>query len=133
VCYLTNYAVPNELTLLAGDFNAVSPYDPVPKGLDELPSHFQARYIEPDGAVNHSVMKTLYQAGFIDIAQKLGKHHIPTVPSASFKGAEFVPFRSDYILTTLALSKYAQSYAVIKNDITDYASDHYPIIAEFSP
>jgi len=134
VYYLTNYAVAADLTLLAGDFNSVSPYDPDPEGLGELPSHFRARYVQPAGSeVDKSVMATLYQAGYVDIAHQLGKHHIPTVPAAFFEGAEFVPFRSDYILTTPALSVYAKSYAVIKNDVTDFASDHYPIMAEFSP
>lgn len=133
-CYLTNHAAATDLTLLAGDFNSVSAYDPDPEGLGELPSHFRARYVKPGGSeVDKSVMAQLYQAGYVDIAYHLGKHHISTVPTASFKGAEFVPFRSDYILTTQALSVYAKSYAVIKNDITDYASDHYPIIAEFYP
>jgi len=132
VSYLINHAAANELTLLAGDFNSVSPYDREPQ-VGELLAHFRARYVKPDGSIDNSVMAVLYQAGYVDIAHKLGKHHIPTVPTASFKGAEFVPFRSDYILTTSAFSKYAKSYAVVQNDLTDYASDHYPVIAEFSP
>jgi endonuclease/exonuclease/phosphatase family metal-dependent hydrolase len=50
----------------------------------------------------------------------------------AFKGTEFVPFRSDYILATKALAASATSYSVIKNPITDMASDHYPVLAEFN-
>lgn len=132
VYYLTNYAVADQYTLLAGDFNNVSPYDPDPVGLDNLPSHFRARYVKSDGKkVDRRTLETLYQAGFVDIAHLLGKHGDTTVPAANFTGTEFVPFRSDYILTTKALSALAVSYEVIKNPITDFASDHYPIMAVF--
>lgn len=130
--YLINHADDNAFTLVAGDFNSVSSYDPYPVGLDELPSRFKARYVMPEGAVDKSVLRTLYQSGFVDIAYKLGGHSDPTVPTAGFKGAEFVPFRSDYILATKALAESAMSYSVIKNAVTDMASDHYPILAEFN-
>lgn len=130
--YLINHADDNAFTLVAGDFNSVSPYDPSPAGIDELPSRFRARYVTPDGTTDTGVLKTLYQAGFADIAHKLGKHNDPTVPAAAFKGAEFVPFRSDYILATKALAERATSYSVIKTPLTDMASDHYPIVAEFN-
>lgn len=132
VYYLTNYAAQDEYTLLAGDFNSISPYNQDPVGLDELPTHFRTRYITANGKeVDRSTLETLYQAGFVDIAFQLGKHDETTVPAIGFEGTEFVPFRSDYILTTKALSERACSYEVIKNSKTDHASDHYPIIAEF--
>jgi len=130
--YLTNYAVADEYTLVAGDFNSVSPYNQDPVGLDALPSHFRARYVTPNGKeVDRSTLETLYQAGFVDIAYLLGKHNETTVPATNFIGTEFVPFRSDYIITTQSLSRLATSYHVIKDSISDYASDHYPIVAEF--
>jgi len=132
VYYLTNYEAADAYTLLAGDFNSVSPYDPDPSGIDELPSHFRARYVSPDGKdVDKRTLEILYQAGFIDIAHLLGKNFETTVPAANFTGTEFVPFRSDYILTSKALSSLATCYQVIKNPITDFASDHYPVMAEF--
>jgi len=130
--YLINYADDNAFTIVAGDFNSVSSYDPYSVGLDELPSRFKARYVMPEGSVDKSVMRTFYQAGFVDVAFKLGGHNDSTVPAAEFKGAEFVPFRSDYILATKQLAESATAYSVIKNSITDMASDHYPIVAEFN-
>jgi len=130
--YLINHADDSALTIVAGDFNSVSSHDPDPVGLDELPSRFKARYVTAEGKTDRSVLATLYQAGFVDIAFKLGGHNDSTVPAANFKGAEFVPFRSDYILATKALAAKAKSYSVIKNQITDMASDHYPIVAEFN-
>ena len=130
--YLVNYADDSTYTLVAGDFNSVSSHDPDPAGLAELPSRFRARYVTPDGETDRSVLKTLYQSGFVDIAFKFGKHVEPTVPAVAFKGTEFVPFRSDYILATKALAASATSYSVIKNPLTDMASDHYPVLGEFN-
>jgi len=130
--YLINHADDNAFTLVAGDYNSVSPYDPDPAGIDELPSRFKARYVTPDGTIDTNVMKTFYQAGFIDVASKLGGHNEPTVPTGGFKGTEFVPFRSDYILVTKSLAELVAAYSVIKTPLTDMASDHYPIVAEFN-
>lgn len=130
--YLASHAALDKLTIVAGDFNSVSPYDPEPIGWDTLPSHFQARYLSLDGKTSDKrILETLYQAGFIDIAHRFNQHTESTVPGKAFKGTEFIPFRSDYILASAALAQAATSYAVIKNDTTDMASDHYPVIAEF--
>jgi len=130
-CYLTNHADDNAFTLVAGDFNSVSPRDPEPVGLQELPARFRARYTMPECVqADRTVLSAFYHAGFVDIAHKFGDN-MPTVPATSFIGTEFVPFRSDYILATKALAARATSYSVIKNTITDMASDHYPVIAEF--
>ncbi|MCY9661980.1 endonuclease/exonuclease/phosphatase family protein [Paenibacillus chondroitinus] len=130
--YLVNYAEVQNYVLLAGDFNSVSPYDPDPQGLNELPSHFRTRYVTSDGkAVDKRTLETLNQAGYMDLGHHFGQNADSTVPTATYKDSEFVPFRSDYILTTKALQERAISYKVIKNDLTDIASDHYPVIAEF--
>jgi exodeoxyribonuclease-3 len=130
--YLVNHAAPDRFTLLAGDFNSVSPFDPEP-ALSELPGHFRARYASADGkTADRRVLQLLYHAGFEDIAHRFNRHTDPTVPGAAFKGTEFVQFRSDYILTSAALAEKAVAYEVIKNDQTDKASDHYPILAEFN-
>lgn len=73
--YLSSYAAPNKLTIVAGDFNSVSPYDPEPIGWETLPSHFQARYLSPDGkTADKRILETLYQAGFIDLAHRFNQH-----------------------------------------------------------
>lgn len=131
--YLSSHAAPDKLTIIAGDFNSVSPYDPEPLGWETLPSHFQARYLSLDGKTSDKrILETLYQAGFIDLAHRFSQHTEATVPGKAFKGTEFIPFRSDYILASAALAETATFYAVIKNDKTDMASDHYPIVAEFT-
>lgn len=130
--YLMNYASTEDYTLVAGDFNSVSPNDPDPDGLNDLPSHFRTRYVTFDGkSVDRRSLEALHQAGFVDIANLLGKNNETTVPTPQYKNAEFVPFRSDYILSSKKFASMAVSYEVIKDPITDFASDHYPVVAEF--
>jgi endonuclease/exonuclease/phosphatase family metal-dependent hydrolase len=44
---------------------------------------------------------------------------------------EFAVMRCDYMLVSQALAQYAASYQVIKNSVTDVASDHNPLFATF--
>jgi exodeoxyribonuclease III len=39
--------------------------------------------------------------------------------------------RCNYLLASQGARAKAQSYQVIRNDITDAASDHYPVLATF--
>lgn len=130
---LVPYAAPDALTLVADDFNSVSPHDTEPEW-GSFPPHFRARYTGPDGVTaDRRVLEALHHAGYVDVAHMLGAQARPTVPGAAFPLAEFVPFRADYFLASQALSRCATSYRVIRDARTDQASDHYPIVAEFTP
>lgn len=129
--YLAQHAVDDALVLIGGDFNSVSPADAEPDGLDGLPARFRTRYAGPDGRADRRTLALLLQAGFTDVAVRLDGHGAPTVPGAGFEHTEFVPFRSDYLLASAALAQRARTYSVIRSPITDAASDHYPIVAEF--
>ncbi|QTG17048.1 endonuclease/exonuclease/phosphatase family protein (plasmid) [Agrobacterium tumefaciens] len=129
--YLYNLADPDGLSLIGGDFNSVSPDDPEPEGLSELPARYRMRYTREDGTADRSTLSALLRAGFIDVGHRLSPSPTPTVPGRGFDNTEFVPFRSDYFLTTATLAGAASAYSVIRNDQTDIASDHYPICADF--
>jgi len=134
VSHLFQLAAPDRLTLVGGDFNSVSPHDSEPSDWATLPAHHRSRYLSPDGrSADRRVLHALYQAGYVDVAHRLGAHEAPTVPGAAFQNTEFIPFRSDYFLASHALAERAIHYAVIKNSLTDAGSDHYPILAEFRP
>lgn len=130
-CYLSNFADAEQMVLVAGDFNSVAPGDKEPSW-ETLPAHFKSRYVDPDsGKADRQALKVLLQAGFVDVAAIFGRNNESTVPTSSFTQVEFVPFRSDYILVSRPLAGLVKSYEVIKTDTTDFASDHYPIVAEF--
>lgn len=131
--YLIAHAAPEKFTIIAGDFNSVSPHDPEPAGWESLPPHFRARYLPPGSEkADRETLRTLYSAGFVDVAQKLGKNGESTVPTVDFASAEFIPFRCDHMLATPRLAEHAKSYEVIKDARSDKASDHYPVLAEFA-
>lgn len=129
---LVPFAAPDGWVLVAGDFNSILPHAAEPEWGD-LSCHHRARYTGPDGkTADRRVLETLEGAGYVDIACKLGGHATPTAPGSAFPHAEFVPFRADYFLASAPLSRCANSYAVIRNEKTDQASDHYPIVSEFA-
>ena len=129
--YLVAHAAPDRFALVAGDFNSVSPFDAEPDWT-ALPAHHRARYLSPDGrTADHRVLRAFDQAGYTDVARRLGRSAEPTVPGTGFTNTEFVPFRSDYFLASAALAETAVAYGVVRDERTDAASDHYPITAEF--
>lgn len=131
--YLAVSAAPDNMTLLAGDFNSASPHDPEPEGFDALPPHHRSRYLADDlHTADRSVLAHLEAAGWIDIGHALGGSAVPTVPAAGFAGTEFASMRCDYLLASQALAQHADSYQVIRTGLTDMASDHYPVLATFS-
>lgn len=130
--YLAVQADPDRLALLTGDFNAVSPGDPEPDGLSDLPPHHRARYLGDDlVTADRSILARLEAAGWVDIGHQLGANAVPTVPAAGFSGTEFASLRCDFVLASRALSKHATHYEVIRTPTTDTASDHYPVLASF--
>lgn len=130
--YLAVQAAPDRLTLLTGDFNSASPHDPEPHDWAELASHHRARYIADDlVGIDRSVLAYLETGGWVDLGHRLDPNNTPTVPTAAYRNVEFATMRCDYLLASATLSKAARRYEVIRNDITDMASDHYPVLVTF--
>ena len=131
--YLLSLAKPSSLSLIAGDFNSLSLWDPEPADWEKLSPHYKSRYFEGNApTADRSVLEKFEAAGFIDCAKALGRNEETTVPTASYKDAEFVSFRCDYAMASKKLSQYLISYQVIKTALTESASDHYPILLEFT-
>ncbi|KAA8485586.1 exonuclease III [Arcticibacter tournemirensis] len=130
--YLLPYADPDALSLITGDFNSLSPHDAEPADWERLSPHFRSRYFDGDNDLaDRKVLQLLEMAGFVDCARAAKKNNITTVPCAAYNNAEFVNFRCDYMLASRALTNKLSHYTVIKNERTDQASDHYPVLAEF--
>jgi len=130
--YLAVHAAPEKLTLITGDFNSASPHDPEPQDWPALAPHHRARYLADDlKSIDRSVMAHLEAAGWVDLGLQLDADRVPTVPTAAYRDAEFATMRCDYLLASKALAATARSYQVIRNGITDAASDHYPVLVTF--
>lgn len=130
--HLAVEAAADRLALLAGDFNSASPHDPEPHDWDSLAPHHRSRYLADDlRGIDQSVLAHLEAAGWVDLGHRLDPAGTPTVPTAAYRHAEFATMRCDYLLASQALATRARNYQVIRNDITDTASDHYPVLATF--
>lgn len=130
--YLGIQAAPEKLTLITGDFNSASPHDPEPQDWPDLAPHHRARYLADDlQGIDRSVLAQLEAAGWVDLGHQLDPHRVPTVPTPAYRDVEFATMRCDYLLASQSLAKRVRSYEVIRNDLSDMASDHYPVLATF--
>lgn len=117
-------------TILVGDFNSLSRHDGYgPEVLTEMQRRGITKYGRNE--LEYGVSDYLEQAGFVDVAAKLG-NMLPTVPTASTQDKDHeVPVRIDYIFATPDIAEFARSIEVISNDLTNSISDHYPVAVDF--
>ncbi|HSW98957.1 MAG TPA: endonuclease/exonuclease/phosphatase family protein [Candidatus Saccharimonadales bacterium] len=118
---------PGAPTIITGDFNSLSRQDNYPP---ELLTQLQAKGISKYGAnaLEFRVVDRLLQAGFVDAAAAAG-NFATTVPSAYNTDKDHeVPVRVDYMFVSPDLVPFIRGYEVVKNDLTDAISDHYPVI-----
>ncbi|WP_017233155.1 endonuclease/exonuclease/phosphatase family protein [Pandoraea sp. B-6] len=122
----------DQLALVAGDFNSASPHDALPTDWARLEPHHQARYASADWTrVDHAVLNRLESAGWVDVGHVLGENGEPTVPTLAYRQAEFPTMRCDYVLASKSMAVFATGYQVIRSELTDRASDHYPVLTTF--
>lgn len=78
-------------------------------------------------------MARLAAAGLVDLHDALGlADEGLTAPTRHGGGAEFSGMRLDYLFATPALARLARSCGVRRGGDTEYASDHYPLLAELA-
>lgn len=65
--------------------------------------------------------------GYIDSALELNKNLENTVPTFANEDNAHSNFRLDYIFLSESLVPHLKNYEVVKNSLTNKASDHYPV------
>lgn len=111
-----------------GDFNSLSmadEYDP------DLIEQLRSKGIRKFGevALRYDVMDYFAEQGLVDVAQTLSTNEW-TVPTPANTDAHHADkLRLDYMITTQDLAPSVTSMAVVKNELTDKISDHYPLVA----
>lgn len=126
--------------LLMGDFNSYSPLDSLHyqdgllwKQLKTLEKKHQHHENLKNNKIDYSVIQKVLNAGFYDALKLKNKTFISTVPTLAPEYTfleKQVPLRIDYIFISKYLKKSLLHSSVIKDDFTDYKSDHYPILIE---
>lgn len=131
---LANKAKSDRMVLLMGDLNSLDPLSDHRTSVANLPSHYRSRHLMPgsNSEVDTRAIATLTSAGFIDMYQRDENTTRPyTAPTAHGGGYEFSQMRVDYILGTAPLLPRLKQLYVCEIEACDYASDHYPVVAEF--
>ena len=119
-----------ERTIVLGDMNSLSHLDNLE--LSDLSEETQSRHVV-EGALDFRVSKALEVAGFVDAYAALHKGNPePTIPTRAARGSRFTPARLDYMYVSRDLRSSLTSIEVVKNDDSDFASDHYPLVLEIS-
>ncbi|SCG65964.1 exodeoxyribonuclease-3 [Micromonospora echinaurantiaca] len=121
---------PGELALLAGDLNTLDPVTDHTDRISRLAPPYRRRHLRRDGrTVDSRAVARLLEAGLVDLYPVGTPDEGLTVPTRH-GGGEFAGMRLDYLLGTPALAARVRSCRVIRGGATEYASDHYPVVAE---
>jgi endonuclease/exonuclease/phosphatase family metal-dependent hydrolase len=118
-------AYQNTLCLIAGDFNAIAPGETV--NVETFPIWLKWIIYLQGNRVYHFSIAKLLSAGFTDCFRMLNSEKGFTLPPPSPNS------RLDYIFVNAAMKSYLKRCWVVgEPDSVNLASDHYPVMAEFS-
>lgn len=117
--------------ILMGDMNSLSDRDrydeKIIKGFNET----QLNKFTTNGKFRFDVIDKIISFGYLDSAVIFNKQMISTVPTEIKQDkAHLTDMRIDYIFISDSLEDKIKNHSVIKNKITEKASDHYPIVIE---
>ena len=116
----------NTPTMIVGDFNSLSRRDKYP---DSLLSRLQATGIDKfgDNKLVYDVTDLLEDEHYMDMAYEL-ESIANTVPTDSnIDKNHSIPLRLDYAFANKTLQESVRELKVLKTDLTNTISDHYPL------
>jgi exodeoxyribonuclease-3 len=116
--------------LLAGDLNGLDPYGDHAAELAGLSPRYRRRHLAGDGTVDTRGLAAFERGGLTDLWRRAGLGDGRTVPTG-LAGGEFGAMRLDYVLGNPAVAGRVRELRVLRDAETEYASDHYPLLAEF--
>lgn len=123
----------NEKILMMGDFNNMSPQDA--KDYDNTAKMnlvAQSEINNPgtkilnNGKIDYAVIQTLLDNGFYDTWKMFREGYEKSAPTKLRTHNNYT--RIDYIFANKALSNDFMKSYMVKDEFTDYASDHYPMV-----
>lgn len=116
--------------ILMGDMNSLSKADEYSSEIIKDFNDIQIKKYTTNGKLRFDVIDRIITAGYNDSALKLGKNKITTVPTTLNEANAHGQMRLDYIFLSKSLLQHLSNYKVVKSELTDKASDHYPVIVE---
>ena len=125
--YVTNHVRPSREMpcLVAGDFNAIAPGERV--RIENMPNWLKWVIYLQGNRVYHFSIRTLLSAGFTDCFRFLNSDDGFTLPPPNPNA------RLDYVFVNATMRAYLKKCWVVREpNSVNFASDHYPVMAEFS-
>ncbi|GAA2710031.1 endonuclease/exonuclease/phosphatase family protein [Micromonospora olivasterospora] len=125
---------PGPLALVAGDLNTLDPDTDHTARIARLPPAYRRRHLRRDGRTpDIRAVARLAAAGLVDLSAPAPGDPPDeglTAPTRYGGGAEFSGMRLDYLFATPALARLVRVHAVARGGEIEYASDHYPLLAD---
>lgn len=111
---------------IVGDFNASHP-DQI-MDVSKLPAKHQKRVADQNGVIPREAISAVLSAGYLD------SHAINRTPRDFQKSftTSAPEMRLDYIFISPELKPRLKDCTIVQSAIGKYASDHYPVLAEFA-
>ncbi|TKC64999.1 hypothetical protein FBD94_00095 [Pedobacter hiemivivus] len=123
----------SEKILLMGDFNNMSPLDKSDyDNVDKMNLVLNSERNHPDikttnnGAIDYTAIQKLLDAGLVDSWRLFNTVYDKSAPTQLRQHKNYT--RIDYIYLNEALKADAVDATIVKDDLTDTLSDHYPML-----
>lgn len=113
--------------ILMGDMNSLAKYDNYDPEIIKNFNKIQLEKFTKNGEFAFEVIEKVLSHGYFDAARELKGNNTYTVPTPVNKDSAHADLRLDYIFVSKPLLPLLKKYEVVRNDLTDTASDHYPI------
>lgn len=115
--------------ILMGDMNSLSPSDGYDERMINDFNEMQLKKYTTDGKLRFDAINKIMSYGYCDTALIFNKQKEYTAPTSINEYQAHSNMRLDYIFVSESLKNKVASYSVIKNSLTEKASDHYPVVA----
>lgn len=141
----------NDVVIIAGDMNALSPRDSVHYGetllasMQRIEGRLEPKSGEPivrgrtiyrnnlkNGRVDYSVITKLLDAGYADAFYETHTAFVNSVPSSGHAGGKSIKRRIDYIFVRKTPGVSIAKADILQDKITASLSDHYPVLADLA-
>jgi endonuclease/exonuclease/phosphatase family metal-dependent hydrolase len=119
-----------ENRIIMGDINSLSRGDNYDDNSINEFNETQIKKFTTNGKLRFDVVDKILGNGYFDVATKMGMNDNPTVPTPVNKDLAHSQMRLDYVFASKPVIDRVKLYKVVKNKMTDLASDHYPVMVE---
>ncbi len=116
-----------ENRILMGDMNSLSFRDGYNSDMVKKLNTAALKRFTTNGKLRFDAIEKIESSGYYDSAVQLGKNKERTSPTLLNEFSQHYNMRLDYIFLSQSLTPYLTGYSVVKNEMTDKASDHYPV------